>query len=320
MKAPSEKSEENLYAEFFTRLLGVSKQSSMDRLVGIEGLRDYWRSLVVEKYGMVPDLLEEKLSEGDEAFQSLNRIVKMLSLPDDNLAPIDWAVRGRDLLKEKEFEKSFQAFKKSIAQSVPDVETLTLAGTAALHCGRLDYAEEYADQALLIDDKSLRATMLKGLVLYNQNNFERAIQYFESGQEINPSSKTVSRYLDQANEQLKLQNDNASFNSTSDPRAKRRWVRRPCELNLVINDHEQMWPISMKVKSLSAGGCLVELPEEFKLAEEFSFELELGSHKGRIHGSGRKIYATDGRVAGIRFCELSPDHEDRINQQVISMA
>lgn len=312
----------DLFTELYVLLRQVASLDPVERLQGTERIRELWRSEAIAVFAAAPDDLEEKLSEGDEAFQSFQRLMKMLSLPSSAVEPKAWSKKAEELLREKKFEKAFQAFKRAIAQEdVTDAETLTLAGTAALHCDRLDYAEEYADQALLIEPECLRATMLKALARYNQQDYPSALELFEKAQSISPESQTIVKYLEQTREQLKLESQNASFNTTSDPRAKRRWPRKPCRLELVINDPETMWPMSLPTKSLSAGGCLVELPKDgYRLADEFNFELELGSTHGRIHGTARKIYVNEGKEAGIRFCFLAPNQEDLINQRVISMA
>lgn len=297
------------------RLDPLAQKASLDRA------RELWRAQVVESLAEAPDQMEAKLLEGEEAFQSFYRLRKMLALPEQKAEAVDWKARALQYFQGKDFQNAFEAFRKAIAQAIPDVETLCLAGTAALHCHKFDYAEEYADQALLIDSESDRATMLKALVLFNLKDFDSALSWLQMAKRLRPESETVLHYIQKTQEEIQsLRDSHAGFNSSSDPQARRRWRRRRVRFEFIVNDHSSMLPRQLFTKSLSAGGCLVDVTNESEtLPEEFNFELDLGPGMGRVYGTAQQIYSNSDEEVGLRFVELNPQDEDRINQRIISM-
>src|SRR5690606_13043772 len=94
---------------------------------------------------------------------------------------------------------------------------------------------------------------------------------------------------------------------------KRKWTRKRVSLDIVVIDHESMASYTYQVKSLSAGGALIE---GGVIPEEFSFSIDLNA-KTRIHGTAEKIYNASEDKAGIIFKAIDPAQQDLINSHLI---
>jgi hypothetical protein len=80
-----------------------------------------------------------------------------------------------------------------------------------------------------------------------------------------------------------------------------------------VNAFDQMTALSARVRSLSAGGCLID---EMPVPEQFSFVLDLGNGK-QVEGEARKIYTNSLRQVGLRFDSLSLDQQDLIHHRLM---
>jgi len=299
------------------------------RLETIQRLEEKWRQRALELYSSQASRLERKLSDGEEAISLLFRAIKLMELPNEKLENENLIELARQHFEKKDYAQAFQLFQRAVVNERPSLDDLCLAGTSALHLGKLDYAEEYADQALMTNPMEVRAIMLKGLALYKQENLEASLPFFEKAKKLEPSSNTAIKYYNEVEKRLKnpmspnapkvisLATENETHSQDSDVvsmmKFKRRWIRKPVSEEIIINDHSQMCAFTCKLKSLSGGGALIEGAD---LPEEFDFHMNLGRF-GEVYGVAKKIYAAGGQV-GVKFQGLSPSQEDSINQRVIA--
>ena len=141
-------------------------------------------------------------------------------------------------------------------------------GMAAFYLERFDYADRLATEILSQGSENVKGLLLKGLTLYGQKKFSEAKRTFQKAKALRPDSPTIVRYLKAAEDQVQDQNQQIKTQATeyavvnvpdsvlesdSAAAAKRRWPRRTCNFEMIVNDFDQMTALAAKVRSLSAG-------------------------------------------------------------------
>lgn len=314
---------ENSLIEIFRKIDDENIEDLIDRL------RIAWRKEVVRLHHKNPRNMEAKMTEGEEALSLLHRAFRMLKVSEDSTALEDPMEEARRHFEEKNYHQAFKYYQIGMDQRQPSIDELCFAGTAALHIQKLDYADEFAEQALMRNSFEWRALVLKGLIRFNEGVFQEAKNYFERANRLEPNSKTIIRYLNMSKERLAFYNPSSSVDTEQEvdtakkkasnviqpnEQARRRWFRRPIQLPMTVSDYEQMMASTYKVKSLSAGGALV-LGEN--LPDEFHFSIDL-NQQVRIEGRAKKIYTVNNREFGVLFEGLNPEQQDKINHHLRS--
>lgn len=316
---PYKQNDEKAVDSFVTSFMDVlSRASQQDVGELIAKLKDSWRTEAIRLFQSSPMQLEEKIGAGDEALDLIARAMKLMKLPQESASVVEWMKEARQNFDAKKYKAAFQCFQKAIVTETPTVDDLCVASTSAFHVGNLDYAEEYSGQALLIDPFEVRALVLRGLVSLKKEELETAKEYFERARRLEPSSNTVIRYIELADEKILESKKKSSAVSKLSGGSqigafKRKWTRKRVSLDIVVIDHESMASYTYQVRSLSAGGALIE---GGVIPDEFSFSIDLNS-KTRIHGTAEKIYSASDDKAGIVFKAIDPAQQDLINSHLI---
>lgn len=321
-------------SEFLDTFLSFNKLDSKEREEVIHEIEDCFRRETLYLLHEDPKALEKKLTEADEAFSLFRKVLNLLDLPRKKRSSVDLMQEAHRMFEQKDYEEAFSLFQKAVVSSQPTVMDLCIAGTAALHCNKLEYAEEYAEQALLKSPTEVKALMLRGVVHFKRGMYLEALPYFEKAKTLEPGSNTAIKYFKQTFERvtdLKRQNRESIYVTNVDQPpveqrvaeldrannggiAKRKWYRKAVYYDMAVSDYSSMAAYTVKVRSLSAGGCLVEGAE---LPTEFNFNLDLGAY-GQVSGLGKKIYCTKTGRTGVRFIGLSHKEEDFVNQHLLS--
>lgn len=211
--------------------------------------------------------------------------------------------KARALFKDKQFKEALELYEEYFSLESPKTEDLVSMGTAALYSGDIVAADKYANRAIVSSPNDFRALMLKGAIFFGEGAYIRALPYFMKAKKIQPDHPVLNRYCN-------LTEQNLSMESSAPKTAKnRRWKRRQVKGNLVVSDYSSMQSVSVQLKSLSAGGALVEAHD---LPDEFNYSLEIPG-QSRINGLARKIYHSGDGKFGVRFIDLSPEDEDLID-------
>jgi tetratricopeptide (TPR) repeat protein len=305
-------------ANFIEQVLEWARSDSLARLEMIEQLRERWREDVTHKFTGQPEKLEEIFSQGDSAFQQLSKVFRILSLPPDekSLKILEFAEQE---FKNKDYSKALKNFNEAFQLKVKmSVGQMVEAGMAAYYLDQFQEAEKWAHRARSLDSEIVQALLLTGLICYAQKDFEKAKEIFDRAQRLKPDSPTIVRYLRAVEDKLRPPPEAGTLASdkdtkTKDKKCKRRWLRKPCNLQMTVNAFDQMTALSARVRSLSAGGCLID---EMPVPEQFSFVLDLGNGK-QVEGEARKIYTNSLRQVGLRFDSLSLDQQDLIHHRLM---
>ncbi len=312
----------NKYSKFassINEILRWSTLSPLERVSVLEGCRDLWRKSVIESFGNQPEKIEELFQQGDSAFQQLSKILKLLNLPAPD--PDKVLKEAEQAYKAKDFHRATDSYAVAESQKVlHSAEQWINYGTANFHIGNLDEVSRCAKEVLRISPENIKALVLTGLVALGKKQFIKAKEIFEYAKRLRPDSSTIIRYLEATDSKIRFSNREVALEvktevgpRTSNPSFKRRWVRRPCNYQMTINDFDQMTALSARVRSLSAGGCLID---ESPVPEVFSFSLELGNGKS-IQGTGKKIYTNPKNQIGILFEALNPQDQDLIQRKLM---
>jgi len=309
---------ENSLIEIFRKIDDENIEDLIDRL------RIAWRKEVVRLHHKNPRNMEAKMTEGEEALSLLHRAFRMLKVSEDASTLIDPMEEARRHFENKNYLQAFRCYQSGMEVRQPTIDELCFAGTAALHIKKFDYADEFAEQALMRNSFEWRALVLKGLIKFNEGILQEAQNYFERANRLEPNSKTIIRYLSMTKKRLgfynpssvtgKSQTSAASNVIQPNERAKRRWFRRLTQLPITVSNFEEMTATTYKIKSLSAGGALV-LGES--LPDEFHFSIDL-SPQIRIEGRAKKIYTVNNKEFGVLFEGLNPIQQDQINHHLRS--
>lgn len=280
----------------------------------LDSLRKQWMEDVHRSFKSSPSALERKLTEAEEAFSLFYRIKRLLSLPLKPAEEVDWMQKAREDFRAKRYSEALGNFQKAIATGVPSPDDLVLAGTCALYAGRLDYAQSFADQALRIDENEIQALVLKALACYRKEDFKESYAYLLKARSIREDHPAVLKCFPLVERALSAPVEVKS--RESDVKLKRRWLRKRVNYHLVVNDYEQLSAMTVRVCSLSAGGCLID---SNYVPEQFDFILEMDGGK-QVSGTARRIYETELKQIGLRFLNLNPRDEDLINQHLVAIA
>lgn len=299
-------------------MIVLANLNSLDRVAVIEQLRDSWRKKVISQFNGQPEKIEEIFSNGDLAFQQLSKVLRALSLPEKSAeeAVASMALEQADRsFREKNYSEAYRLYAEVMERGqVLSADSLAIAGTAAFYIERLDAAESLAGKALALESENIKATVLKGLVAYSQKKFDRAKMFFEKAIRLKPDSPTILRYKQAAEEKASKSDSQISQAGAHAAKSfKRRWARRACNLEMMVNDFDQMTALNAKVRSLSAGGCLID---DLPVPEVFAFCLDLGNGKA-IQGTAKKIYTTKNRQIGIQFEGIQPRDQDLIQRKLM---
>jgi len=300
-------------------MLRLANLGAMDRLAVVESFREAWRKSVIESYGHQPEKMEEYFLQGDSAFQQLGKVFKLLSLPTPDRNQL--LQEAEQAYRQKEFQKTVDFLTVAERQNaVSSAEQWIIYGTAHFHLGNLDEVQRCAESALKISAENVKAMVLIGLVALGRKQFTKAKEVFELAKKLRPDSPTIVRYLETTESKIQVSNRTSASLSKAEPdprqakpEEKRRWVRRPCNFQMTINDFDQMTALSAKVRSLSGGGCLID---NLPVPEVFSFSLDLGRGKS-IQGTGKKIYTNPDHQIGIQFEALNPEDQDLIKRKLM---
>jgi len=311
------------FASAINEVLRWSNLDPMERVSVLEGFRQVWRRSVIDSYGHQPEKMEEFFQQGDAAFQQLSKVLKLLNLPTPDVNRL--LKEAEKAFKEKDFQKSVDFFQVAEKYKVlKDTDHWISFGTAHFHIGNLDEVQRCAEEALKLAAENVKAMVLIGLVALGRKQFTKAKEIFEHAKKLRPDSSTIIRYLEATDSKIKYAirelplADVEVSGPKADPRktnpaAKRRWVRRPCNYQMTVNDFDQMTALSARVRSLSAGGCLID---DSPIPETFSFSLDLGNGKS-IQGTGKRIYTNPRNQIGIVFEALNPQDQDLIQRKLM---
>lgn len=303
---------------FIDQVLEWTRSDSLARLEMIEQLRERWREEVTGKFAGQPEKLEEIFSQGDSAFQQLSKVFRILSVPADekSLKILEFAEQD---FKNKDYLKALKKFNEAFHLKVKmTVGQMVEAGMAAYYLDQLEEAEKWAHRARSLDSEIVQALLLTGLICYAQKDFEKAKEIFDRAQRLKPDSPTIVRYLRAVEDKLHSPTGSGALAADKDiktkgGKCKRRWLRKPCNLQMTVNAFDQMTALSTRVRSLSAGGCLID---EMPVPEQFTFVLDLGNGKS-VEGEAKKIYTNSRRQVGLRFESLSLDQQDLIHHRLL---
>lgn len=309
--------------DFYRQLFQWLQSEEAIQKMSLEQVQNLWRKEIINRFQESPNELKHRLDESDRAFTSIFIQIQNIKSSLESAAFIDWVKNGRELLQQRECRQALECFQKAMmASSSPPIDTIILAGTAALHCKEFGEAEVYVEHALAKDSSNIKAVMLKGLLHYTRKEFELAIQVFERALTLRPDSAPIKKYLKLS--QSYLNSDPISRNSKPfvsmtniiDPSERREWIRTECQLEITVNNFEQMTTRTATVSSISGGGCLLS---DYDPPEEFHFSLDVGDNK-TVHGYAKKAYLTGGNSAGVKFLSISLNDQEIINTKVLSGA
>lgn len=185
---------------------------------------------------------------------------------------------------------------------------LEMGADAAYASQNDSLVHRYTDALLQKQPLHFRALLLKGGNFYRQKNFPEAASCFNKILTFQPQNKIALEYI------ARMKTESSWGENTPTGAARRRWRRKPVFHQMMCNAYDQLFAQNVKVRSLSAGGCLVEAPE---LPKEFNFSLFLDKNQ-QVQGYAEVIYKKSDTLWGVKFTEISPEAEDVINTRVSS--
>lgn len=275
-----------------------------------------WRQRVVRQQGLQPQLVESSIKKGEEAFSLLSRAIQLLRLKNEKIVASDWLSRAATAFHSQDYVEALRLYERAFLNQPPNLEALSFAATSALRIQALDKAEFYLEQAMEINSFDVKVLVLSGLLCMEKQKFAEAGRHFKTALTLEPGSEKIKAYLAKADRLVAETPSVAQKNSkplSKRINKRRQWIRKPVQVQLIINDFESVAPTTFGVSSLSAGGALVEglVPDEFR------FVLSL-SDKDQIYGQAKRIYSVNSEQSGILFEGLNPDEQDLINHYVLN--
>lgn len=264
-----------------------------------------------ELLAQIDDSHHLDMQQLDSAFLQITKIRQALSAsvvkaPSSKPPKVSKRSEAKKLFQQKKYLPALNAFEEEIACGAEDYELILSAGTAALYAKDYLRAEVYADQILRRNKEDLQGLVLKGLANFKTLRYQEALSLFLKAQELQPSSPSIQKYLEEARKALKpIQNWNG----------ERRWKRvNVDDLEIHLGDYACAWASTCRVKSISGGGALVVGND---IPDEVHFTLEWNGRS--IWGHASVSYRLAEGV-GIRFTHISKADQDYINHQVLKLA
>lgn len=216
----------------------------------------------------------------------------------------EWLAKAKEFSKKKEFEEALAAYERALFLGARQGEHYLSAAACALRINNLSKVDELAEKALKKNTQDVRALTLKAIVHLDRKRPRLALEMLEAAKKIEPNSKAVSIYIEKAKAQAKEEDNKIPFT--------RKCRRAPVEAHLNYINHFTGTPVSIKVLSLSAGGCLVD---SSNLPLDFKFALSIHGEEDPINGWARKLYVQDDKV-GIAFANMDQQHLKKIDTKV----
>jgi tetratricopeptide (TPR) repeat protein len=268
----------------------IVKANDHDRLEAFEKLKQWYLQT-----GQADQVFHKIFSDLTQGFHKLHEL-----LPKEDFQTLTGAYRKRDYINVLKILEAMNPGQMILTD-------LEMGADAAYATQNESLVHLYTDRILARQPAHFRALLLKGGNFYRQKNYNEAKIYFQKILDLQPQNKIALEYLERLQKY--------SFNQTTPMgAARRRWRRLPVNHSMTCNSYEKMYAQEVRVKSLSAGGCLIEADE---LPSEFNFSLVL-DRNSQVQGYAKVIYQKGNRHWGVRFMEISPRDEDAINNSLVA--
>ncbi len=220
---------------------------------------------------------------------------------------------GRDLFAKKNYKVAYSIFDSLL--KVPEtiqsksrfIEVLLCAASSALFCQQYARGMELANSILVLSPDHPQAYVIRALLFREKGEWRSALENIEKANQLKPQSEAIEKYRTQILKEIA-----STPSSELMGVLRRKWIRGPATGLMLVNDHMTSGYLTFKLKSLSAGGCLVEGADA--LPSSFQFSLCIDGDPERIWGEGSKLYDVQGKQIGIAFRDISKRNQLKIDR------
>lgn len=233
--------------------------------------------------------------------------------------------QARNHFKKENYTQALELFEASLPDCQENLSDNLSAAKAAVEARRYPLAEKWANKVLQRQPNNSDALIIKGQIYTYWQSFDQAVSYWEKALEKDPNNPLVKKCYQEAKARFMRKgersvSDDEVFqeNRTHEEGDEQRtWVRRTCSLPIFVKGENMTQGSKFTMKSLSAGGALVECEKASSFPKRFQFFISFPNFRS-VLGIGEKVYSTASQQVGIKFCFLSPEDREFINEQVLS--
>ena len=231
--------------------------------------------------------------------------------------------QARMFFEKSRFVQALELFEVALPSFEESMSDLLMASKAALESKRYPVAEKYANKILSRQPKNTEALVIKGMIYNAWQSFDAAVNYWEKALEQQPNDSFIQRCYQECRAKFMKENKRSIANENMneelrDDQEKRSWMRRSCELPILIKTDPSSEGIRHRILSLSAGGALLRKESSTPFPDRFLFFISFPNFQG-VMGVGEKAYETSSQQVGIKFQLLSPKDREFINEQVLKV-
>ncbi|PIR21810.1 MAG: hypothetical protein COV44_11345 [Deltaproteobacteria bacterium CG11_big_fil_rev_8_21_14_0_20_45_16] len=231
--------------------------------------------------------------------------------------------QARMFFEKSRYVQALELFEVALPSAEESMSDLLMASKAALESKRYPVAERYANKILARQARNTEALVIKGMIYNAWQSFDAAVSYWEKALDLQPDDNYIQKCYQEC--RAKFMKDNkrsiAHENMSEelrDDHEKRSWMRRSCDLPILIKTDPSSEGIRHRILSLSAGGALLKKESSTPFPDRFLFFISFPNFQG-VMGVGEKAYETSSQQVGIKFQLLSPKDREFINDQVIKI-
>lgn len=276
-----------------TAFIDLIQSSDAECLKALESLKSWFLS--VDRPSSQKEIVHREFSGLSKVIDQLKRLQP--STPFESLS---------GAYKAKNYERLLELVELKDISSL-NIEELEMASDAAYASKNANQVMKYCRELIYRNPSHSRALILMGALYFQQESFEKSAQCFRKLLEKQPQNQIARDYLQKMRRDFSSSKPSVVKRSSS--RARRRWRRKPVNHSMMCNSFDSLFAQDVRVRSLSAGGCLIQADSPPK---EFNFSLML-QNKQPVRGYARLIYQKDQKHWGVKFEHLSPREEDLIN-------